>query len=124
MRTLFSACTLLLIEHVSYSYATAKSALIGFTKTLALEGKKYGIIANCVAPTAGTSMTATIWGQEQIDYYKPDYLAPFTVFLASEANTSSGGLYEISRGWSCKYRWQRTAGYAVSHTTGCWLNKH
>jgi len=99
------------------NYATAKSALIGFTKTLALEGKKYGIIANCVAPTAGTSMTATIWGQEQIDYYKPDYLAPFTVFLASEANTSSGGLYEISRGWSCKYRWQRTAGYAFSNKT-------
>jgi len=99
------------------NYATAKSALIGFTKTLAIEGKKYGIIANCVAPTAGTAMTATIWGKDMLDYYQPAYLAPFTAYLASDVCTSSGGLYEISRGWSAKFRWQRTAGYAFSNKT-------
>lgn len=42
------------------NYSTAKSAIIGLTKTLAIEGKKYGILANCLIPSAGTAMTRTI----------------------------------------------------------------
>lgn len=43
------------------NYSTAKSAIIGFTRTLAIEGKKYNILANVLAPSAGTAMTQTIW---------------------------------------------------------------
>lgn len=42
------------------NYSTAKSAILGLTKTLAIEGKKYNILANCIAPNAGTAMTRTI----------------------------------------------------------------
>jgi NAD(P)-dependent dehydrogenase (short-subunit alcohol dehydrogenase family) len=43
------------------NYSTAKAAIIGFTKAIAIEGKKYNILANVLAPSAGTAMTQTIW---------------------------------------------------------------
>jgi len=42
-------------------YGAAKAAIIGFTRALAIEGKRYNILANCLAPAAGTGMTATVW---------------------------------------------------------------
>jgi 3-oxoacyl-[acyl-carrier protein] reductase len=32
------------------SYSTTKSGMVGFTKTLALEGARHGITSNCIAP--------------------------------------------------------------------------
>lgn len=43
------------------NYSTAKAAIIGFTRTIAIEGMKYNILANVLAPSAGTAMTQTIW---------------------------------------------------------------
>lgn len=43
---------------------------MGLTKTLAFEGKKYNILANVLAPSAGTAMTQTIWPQEMVDAFK------------------------------------------------------
>lgn len=42
-------------------YSSAKAAIIGFTKTLGFEGRKYNILCNAIAPSAGTAMTMTIW---------------------------------------------------------------
>lgn len=35
------------------NYAAAKMALVGLMQTLVIEGEKYGIRVNCLAPTAG-----------------------------------------------------------------------
>lgn len=43
------------------NYSTAKAAIIGFTRAIAIEGRKYNIFANVLAPSAGTAMTQTIW---------------------------------------------------------------
>jgi multifunctional beta-oxidation protein len=43
---------------------------MGLTKTLAIEGAKYNIIANVIAPSAGTAMTSTIWSKEMVDAFK------------------------------------------------------
>jgi multifunctional beta-oxidation protein len=51
-------------------YSTAKAAILGLSRTLAIEGKKYGIVVNTVAPSAGTAMTSTIWPQEMVDAFK------------------------------------------------------
>src|SRR3546814_5949633 len=39
------------------NYGAAKMALVGLMQTLALEGEKYNVRVNCLAPTAATGMT-------------------------------------------------------------------
>lgn len=95
------------------NYSTAKGGILGLTQTLAIEGQKYGILANTIAPNAGTAMTSTIWPQEMVDAFKPDFVAPAVGFLASEANQEyTKLLLEVSGGWVAAVRWQRSGGHS------------
>jgi len=92
------------------NYATAKLGLWGFTQSLAKEGEKRNIRCNCIAPIAGTRMTATVMPAEVIEALKPDYVAPFVAFLAHESVPDNGALYEVGAGYIARQRWQRSAG--------------
>ena len=48
------------------NYSAAKLGLVGLMQTLAIEGAKYGIRVNCIAPTAATQMTQGILPEEQL----------------------------------------------------------
>lgn len=94
------------------NYSAAKCGILGFSKSLALEGKKYNIFVNTIAPNAGTAMTRTIMPEEMVQALKPDYVAPLVVLLCSEkAPEPTGGLYECGMGWFAATRWQRTGGH-------------
>ncbi|KAF2790188.1 multifunctional beta-oxidation protein-like protein [Melanomma pulvis-pyrius CBS 109.77] len=94
------------------NYASAKTGILGFSKSLALEGKKYNIFVNTIAPNAGTQLTATIMPEEMVQALKPDYVAPIVVLLCSDkAPEPTGGLYECGMGWYAQTRWQRTGGH-------------
>ncbi|EIN03743.1 multifunctional beta-oxidation protein [Punctularia strigosozonata HHB-11173 SS5] len=94
------------------NYSTAKAAILGLSRTLAIEGRKYGILVNIIAPSAGTAMTSTIWPPEMVDAFKPDYIAPIVGYLSSEANEeTTGSLFEIMGGWAAQTRWQRAGGH-------------
>lgn len=92
------------------NYSTAKMGLFGFTQSLAKEGEKRNIRANCIAPVAGTRMTATVMPEEVLSLLSPDYVAPFVAYLASENCQDNGCLYEVGAGLIAKQRWQRSAG--------------
>ena len=92
------------------NYATAKLGLWGFTQSLAKEGEKRNIRCNCIAPLAGTRMTATVMPAEIVEALKPEYVAPFVAFLVHEQCEDNGGLFEVGAGYIARNRWQRTAG--------------
>ncbi|KAM0750964.1 NAD(P)-binding protein [Meredithblackwellia eburnea MCA 4105] len=94
------------------NYSTAKAGIIGLTKTLAIEGKKYNILANCLVPNAGTNMTRTVWPEEMVAAFSPDYVAPLVGYVTSKESDTTYGLFEVSGGWIGQYRWSRTYGYA------------
>ncbi|KAI0395919.1 hypothetical protein F5Y17DRAFT_421973 [Xylariaceae sp. FL0594] len=94
------------------NYAAAKLGILGFSRAIALEGAKYNIYVNTIAPNAGTAMTATILPPELVQAFKPDYIAPLVLALCSDKipEEPTGGLYEVGSGWVGKTRWQRSGG--------------
>lgn len=95
------------------NYSAAKLALVGFSNTLALEGRKYNVRANTIAPIAGSRMTETILPKELIDALRPEYVSPLVAWLSHESCEDTGGLYEVGGGFFSKLRWERTQGHTV-----------
>jgi NAD(P)-dependent dehydrogenase (short-subunit alcohol dehydrogenase family) len=66
------------------NYGAAKMALVGLMQTLAIEGEKYGIRVNCLAPSAATQMTAGILSTESLQALDPGLVSPALLALVSE----------------------------------------
>ena len=66
------------------NYAAAKMGIVGLTNVLSLEGAKYNIKANVIAPNAATRMTETLFGEDMSKLLTVDNITPLVVYLASE----------------------------------------
>lgn len=92
------------------NYGAAKMGLVGLSNVLAIEGMKYGIKSNVIAPVARTRMTEDLLGPFA-DLLDPSQVMPMVVFLCSEANqytheifSAGGGRYSrffigLNEGW-------------------------
>ncbi|MFL0413997.1 SDR family NAD(P)-dependent oxidoreductase [uncultured Sphingomonas sp.] len=58
------------------NYGAAKMALVGLMQTLAIEGEKYGIRVNSLAPTAATQMTEGVLSDESLAALDPALVSP------------------------------------------------
>ena len=66
------------------NYGAAKMALVGLMQTLALEGRKFDIRVNCLAPSAATQMTEGLYSEDDLKGLSTDLVSPGVVALASE----------------------------------------
>ena len=66
------------------NYGAAKMALAGLMQTLSIEGEKYGIHVNSLAPTAATRMTEGLMPEEVLRALQPEHVVPAMLVLASE----------------------------------------
>ena len=66
------------------NYGAAKLGLAGLTKTLYLEGAKYNIRVNTLAPVAGTRMTEDLFPPEAFAAFAPENVVPAALFLVSD----------------------------------------
>jgi NAD(P)-dependent dehydrogenase (short-subunit alcohol dehydrogenase family) len=67
------------------NYGAAKLAQVGLMQTLAIEGAKYNIHVNALAPTAATRMTEGLMPQEVLDALQPEAVVPAMLVLAHES---------------------------------------
>jgi NAD(P)-dependent dehydrogenase (short-subunit alcohol dehydrogenase family)/putative sterol carrier protein len=80
------------------NYGAAKMALVGLMNTLKLEGAKYDIKVNTVAPLAATRLTRDVLPPDLVDQLKPEFVAPLVLYLCSEQCTDSGLILNAGMG--------------------------
>ncbi len=85
------------------NYGAAKLALVGFQKSLHIEGLKHNIYVNSILPVAATRMTEDIMPDDMLALLKPEYVTPAVLFLAAREapnNTTlsaGAGVYAVSQ---------------------------
>ena len=92
------------------NYGAAKMGLVGFTNVLAVEGAKYDIRANAIAPLAYTRMTADLLGPLG-DKLQPELVSPLVTYLAHESCESTGRVYSVGGGRVAEVFIGECAGY-------------
>ncbi|CAK7262448.1 bifunctional hydroxyacyl-CoA dehydrogenase/enoyl-CoA hydratase fox2 [Sporothrix epigloea] len=94
------------------AYSAAKTAIIGFTETLAKEGIKYNILCNAVSPTVASHVNEALGlDKDALALLSPTWVTPLVAFLAHNSNDSETGyVYEVGGGHISKFRWQRADG--------------
>ena len=80
------------------NYSTAKMGLVGFTKTLGIEGARANIKANAIAPVAWTRMTETLLPAEFESRFTPERVSPLVAYLAHESCETSGEVFSVGAG--------------------------
>jgi NAD(P)-dependent dehydrogenase (short-subunit alcohol dehydrogenase family)/acyl dehydratase/putative sterol carrier protein len=81
------------------NYAAAKGALVGFMNTLKLEGKKYNVLVNTVAPVAASRLTEDVFPPDVLEKSKPEFVAPIVLYLCSDQCKTTGNIYNAGMGF-------------------------
>lgn len=78
------------------NYASAKLAVVGLSRTLALEGAKYGVRSNAVSPSARTRIETSLQAPDDgaFDVFSPDNVSPLICWLALADCPATGQVFQ------------------------------
>ena len=106
------------------NYGAAKAGVAGFTRSMALEGERYGIRCFILAPVALTRLTEDLPGfqdeklQEKMD---PKLVSPLVVFLASDlAKDTTNRTFFVGGGRIAEMKVVTAKGVTKSEEGGLW----
>ena len=81
------------------NYGSAKMGLVGLMNTLKIEGQKYGILANTIAPLAASRLTEDILPPPALQKLIPELVSPIVAYLCSEDCTETGSVWSAGGGY-------------------------
>lgn len=81
------------------NYSAAKMALVGLMNTLSIEGGKYNIKCNTIAPVAASRITEDVLPPEIYNKLKPEFIVPLVLYLASRENQDTSMIFNCAGGW-------------------------
>ncbi len=81
------------------NYSAAKMGLVGLMNAMKLEGEKYNIKVNTIAPLAASRLTEDILPPDLFAKMKPEYAVPMALFLCSEQCPVTGNIYNAGMGF-------------------------
>jgi NAD(P)-dependent dehydrogenase (short-subunit alcohol dehydrogenase family) len=106
------------------NYGAAKAGIFGLSRCLSIEGKKYGIRVNVLAPVAWTRLTEDLPGFEDAarkQELDPKLVSPLVVYLASDlAKELTGRTFFVGGGRVAEMRMVTTGGVTRPPAEGLW----
>ena len=103
------------------NYGAAKAGIAGFMRCLWLEGIKYGITVNVLAPTATSRLTTDILPEEIQENFPPEAVSPAVVWLCTdEAKDVSGRQWLVAGNNVSLLSWQVTPIATRELSEGFW----